>query len=144
MLYSYFRLVLYLESIGYLIKMGVYTLCTEPHWAPLTPTEPHWPSRSSTEPPLILTISTDSHWLLLSPTELHWAPLILTELHRLQSLHWAPSLTPLTSPESHWAKCRLHLPPLSYIHPSVTHNDSFLSQMNPIILNNIRLFLNCL
>ena len=82
----------------------------------------------------------------------HWAPLApLTPAEP----HW-PSLSPkdscwahpLTSTESHWAKCSLHLPPLSYIHPSVTHNDSFLSQMSPIWpqipLNNIRLFPNCL
>ena len=95
---------------------------TDSHWAPLTPTEPHWPSRSPTVPQR-LPLST-----LTDPSDLYWAP--------------------LTSTESHSAKCSLHLPPLSYIHPSVTHNDSFLSQMSPIWpqipLNNIRLFPNCL
>ena len=104
----------------------------------------------------------DPHWLPLSPTDTDWAPLTLTESHwapktptvpqRLplstltdpSDLYWAP----LTSTESHWAKCSLHLPPLSYIHPSVTHNDSFLSQINliwpQITLNNIRLSPSCL
>ena len=121
---------------------GVYTLHTDPHWAPLTPTEPHWAPLTSTEP----------HW---APTEPYCAPLTITDLHWARKtplstptdpsdLYWAQ----LTSTESYWAKCSIHLLPLIYIHPSVTHNDSFLSQMNhiwpQIILNNARLSSNCL
>ena len=111
------------------IKKRVYIYCT------LSPTEPHWLSLSPTEP----------KWAPLILTELHWAPKTPLSIPTDPSDHyWAP----LTSAESHWAKCSLHLPPLSYIHPSVTHNDSFLSQMNhiwpQIILNNIRLYPNCL
>ena len=97
------------------------------HWPPLSPTDLHWPPLSPT----------DTHWAPLNVTESHWAPKTPTVPQRLP---WARSLT--------LAKCSLHLPPLSYIHPSVTHNDSFLSHINliwpQITLNNIRLSPNCL
>ena len=87
-----------------------------------------------------------------SPTEPYWAPKTPIEHHRpptdpqlsSNDLYW----TPLTPTESHWAQCSLHLAPLSYMYPSVTHNDYLLSQMNPIwpqiTLNNFRLSSNCL
>ena len=112
---------------------------TEPYRLPLNPTDPHWAPPSPTDP----------HRAPLSPTDPHWTPL------NLKYSRWAHPTDPsnlysasLTPTESHWAQCSLHLPPLTYIHPSVTHNDSFLSQGNPIwpkiTLNNIGLSPNCL
>ena len=87
----------------------------------------------------VYTLRTDLHWPPLSPKDSHWTSPTPTDPQLTSSdLYWAPD-------ESHWAKCSLHLAPLSYIHPSVTHNDPCLSQMNPIwpqiTLNNFRLSL---
>ena len=108
MLYSYFRLVLYF-LIGYLIKMGVYTLCTEPYWALLSPTDSHWAPRTLTELHWAPTNPNDLYWLPLTPTESHWAPLSPIDPHG------APPGSKVSIEHPHWPHWR-HLNP---IEPSV-------------------------
>ena len=53
--------------------VGVYTLRTDPYWAPLARTEHHW---STAEPQRLSLSTTDPQW---TSNDLYWAPLTPTK-----------------------------------------------------------------
>ena len=61
------------------VRDGVYSLHTDSHWAPMTPTKPQRAPMNPTESQGSPLSSSEPQWPLLTPSDLHWAPVSSTE-----------------------------------------------------------------